>query len=602
MSANPQPPRRSHPPSHRPKRPASPKRPRDLPPRYSQSDYTHALSLSTRPDKRPARAAFRAATLSNPHDPRLWLAWARMEAKLERWQPARDIFKEALDNHPLNVHLLHACAVMEDRAGHLDDARHLFRRCLELDPRDGVVWQSFALAEERAGRTDVARSLFEEGVMVDGARNPSLWSAWGVLEHRHGCYERACELFQRAVEIDENHARSLQAWAIALEKLARMKESEELFERALKADGGAAPTWQAYGLFQARRGNLERARELFTRGIQVNPDHAPIWHAWAIMEQKEGNFETARALFDKGVAAAPNSTPMLRAWASMELELGHIDKSLDWMVPREGLKGANKAQTKESVVKSKPRPRASRRQISAVGENLRMLRLMIERKSDEDVNTVMQWLDSRARNDRKLYDALAERRDKDSKKVKEWVERRSGSDIKAFKEWVEERYKKDARIGVYVFNWHIPSTMPTASVPVPARVPKQSRKTEKPVEWMLLSERPTRALEAFDESIYSQEYPTDYADGVYFLGQIAENLADRAALLLVLGAMTLGLIGVSAHLMERGYSPSGPTTQTTEESLPMSSPPNGVDAYLYEEGGAEAMTNLSRLLARPAPR
>lgn len=525
-----------------------------------------------------------------------------MEAKLERWQAARDIFEQGVQNHPHNTHLLHAWAVLEDRAGHIDRARELFWDCLELNAKDGVVWQSFALAEERAGRTDVARSLFEKGIMVDEGHNPSLWSAWGVLEHRHGCYERACELFKRALEVDENHVRSLQAWAIALERLNRLKESEELFERALKIDAGAAPTWQAYGLSQARRGNLERARELFARGVEVNPDHAPIWHAWAVMEQKAGNYETARALFDKGVAAAPNSTPMLRAWASMELELGHIDKSLDWMVPRGRLKGARKPRERDMIVNAESRPKSSKRQISAVGENLRMLRLMIERKSDEDVRTVMQWLDRRARTDRKLYDALAERRDKDSRKVKEWIERRSGSDIKAFKEWMEERYKKDARIGVYIFNWHIPSTMSSASATIPVRVSKQKGQKEKPVEWLLLSERPERALEAFDESIYSREYPTDYADEVYFLGQIAENLADRAALLFVLGAMTLGLIGVSAHLMERGYSPSGSTTQSVEEQTLTTTPLTGVDAYLYDEGGAEAATDLSRLLARPAPR
>lgn len=524
-----------------------------------------------------------------------------MEAKLERWQAARDIFEQGVQTHPCNTHLLHAWAVMEDRAGHIGRARELFWTCLELDTNDGVVWQSFALAEEKAGHTDVARNLFEKGVLVDNGRNPSLWSAWGVLEYRHGCLERACELFERAVQVDENHVRSLQAWAIALEKLGKSKESEELFERALKIDGGAAPTWQAYGLSQARRGNLERARGLFARGVGVNPDHAPIWHAWAVMEQKAGNYETARALFDKGVAAAPNSTPMLRAWASMELELGHIDKSLDWMVPRGELKGARKLQGKEKVKNTKSQPKASKRQISTVGENLRMLRLMIERKSDEDVKTVMQWLDRRARTDRKLYDTLAERRDKDSRKVKEWIERRSASDIKAFNEWVEERYKKDARIGVYIFNWHVPPTMSSATTTIPVRVSEQGQK-EKPVEWLLLSERPKRALEAFDERIYSQEYPTDYADGVYFLGQIAENLADRAALLLVLGAMTLGLIGMSVHLMERGYLPSGPTTQSVEKETLTETPPNGVDAYLYEEGGAEAATNLSRLLARPVLR
>lgn len=554
----------------------------------SQSEYHRALELSKRADKRPARNAFRSAAAAFPTDPRLWLAWAQMEARIGRLQSARRIFAEGIRANPSNVRLRHACAVTEDRAGNVKQARAHFEHCLELDPCDGLVWQSYALLEERAGRTDVAAQIFTKGVQAD-PDNAYLWSAWGVLEHRHGRYARAAELFQHATELNPRHARTYQAWAITAEKLSEFNQARELFRTALQIDTRSVPTYQAFALFESRRGNLDKARELFQIGIDYDPNHAAIWHAWAVMEHRAGNYDDARKLFNAGVNAAPDSAPMLRAWATMELELGHIDRSQDWEVPRSAQlrRGGRKGAPNQ---KNNPgRRSASDKQISRVGENLQILRLMIERRSDDDIANVMKWLDRRARSDRNLYDSIAERGETDSRRVREWVARRSTSDVQSFKEWLDKRYDMDRRIGVYIFNWDIPVNKP-APVAVPVAVPASPAEVENvdvPIEWFRLSEEPEAILQLADENLYCQDAPPDYANGVQFMGQIAENLVDRAALLFVLGAMSLGLVWTSAFLFDLGYSPSGESTQTGGRVEEMA-PPSGVDAHLYEDGGAES--------------
>ncbi|KAI0561935.1 TPR repeat containing protein [Gracilaria domingensis] len=363
--------------------------------------------------------------------------------------------------------------------------------------------------------------------------------------------------------------------------MGNFAEADQLFTHALQINPSSAPTYQAYASFAARRGSLQLARELFEKGARVDPSHAPIWHAWAVMEQKHARYHVARELFQKGVNAAPDNTPMLRAWANMELRLGHIDKSSDWIVPRGKFVHLEK--------KHRTSRKEKQKQISTVGENLKMLRLMIGKRSDGDMNTVMKWLDTRANSDRQLYDALQKRRGNDMRKVSEWVARRSASDVASFKEWLADRYERDRRIGVYVFNWDIPAPKPA---PVPVPVPIAERVVEhqvpKPVEWFKLSEDSVLAMKAFDDQLYYTDNVRDYAEGMYFMGQVAQGLADRAALLLVLGAMSLALIGTSAHLFEKGYSPSGASTQSDENvNMP---PPSGVDAHLYDVDGAEEIT------------
>lgn len=585
------------PPAPQPQPPnSSSKRPRQTHPRnapsnpsLSQSEYSRILQLSTRPDKRVTRAAIRAALQAHPQDMRLWLLCAQFEARCSNFAAARRAFEQAVQQDASNIRILHAWAVMEDRAGSSTRARTLFQRCLDLDPSDGIVWQSLALMEERCGMTSDARRTFEEGVRHD-PDNAFLWSAWGVLEQRHGRHQRACHLFEHAIQLDDQHVRTYQAYAITKERMGKHQRAQQLFRHALRVNPLSVPTYQAYALFAARRGQLDLARELFTKGSQIDPLHAPIWHAWAVMEQKERRYDVARELFQNGVNAAPDNTPMLRAWAAMELQLGHIDKSHRWMVPPR--KNARRMR------REKDSRKASQKQISVVGENLKMLRLMIGQRSDEDVKTVMKWMDGRAKTDRQLYDVLQKRPGDDMRKVSEWVARRSASDIKSFKEWLADRYEQDRRIGVYIFNWDIaPRSSTSVRVPVPVTEQQGGLEKEKPIEWLMLSEDSAKAMLRFDDQMYYSDSPTEYADVIHFMGQIAEGLVDRAALLFVLGAMSVGLAVASVSLYEDGYSPSGNTVHTEVDRANMP-PPSGVDAHLYDMGGAESAVQQSVQKAR----
>eukprot|EP00171_Calliarthron_tuberculosum_P006864 IDg6864t1 len=437
-----------------------------------------------------------------------------------------------LRNH--STHLLHAWAVRAGRANDYDQARLLFKDCLELAPTDGVTWQAYAIMEESAGDLPTARRLFAEGANV-APECVHLWSAWGALERRQNRHEVAVGYLERAARIQPDHSNTLQMWALSCEQLGDEKR---------------------------RTGPITHARELFERASHADPSHAPVWHAWATMERRERNFARARALFDAGVRADPYSAPMLRAWAEMELELGHIDSSSQWRVVGR---------------------RTRRRHLTRVGENLHMLRLLIERRSDDDVSAVMGWLHDRAEYDRGIYERLAERGEADVRGLQDMISRRSASDVRAFANWVEERYENDRRIGTHILNWDIIAMSkskkrpnPTASaLKAPAVVPQ---------EWYQLVDNPGETLRATDERLFYNEEPVDYPSAVYFVGRIASSSGDRTAVAFALLSLSFLLLLVSAQLEGRGYVPGG--SQTTENApLIEIAPPSGVDAYLYEEEG-----------------
>lgn len=519
---------------------------------YGPSVFARAQQLASRGQVGQARASLRSHVTEYPSDSRAWLALGRLEKDAKA---AFRVFSEAVQHCPNCVHLHHAWAVRAGRAREFEESRRLFKECVKIAPKDGVSWQAYAIMEERSGDVKTARLLFEEGAR----RAPNcvhLWSAWGALERRQGRHKVAVKYLAQAVELEPEHCKSLQMWALSCEKLGNADEAMHLFSRALAANPRSVPTLQACALFHARRGRLERARELLSTASRVDSSHAPVWHAWATMERRARNYDRARELFDRGVRADPYSSPMLRAWAEMELELGHIDSSESWRVAGR---------------------KSRRRHLTRVGENLHMLRLIIERRSDDDVSAVMRWLNDRSDFDRAIYERLAERSEADARKLQHMVARRSAADVRAFAEWVEERYETDRRIGTHILNWDI-----SAMIQPQPYTPKLDHAIA-PREWYKLKDKPDESLRATDERLYYNEEPVDYSEAVQLLGRITESITERTPMVVMLLALSLLLLAASTSLEELGYAPAGSQTVDNGDVGDVA-PPSGVDAYLYDQG------------------
>ena len=343
----------------------------------SGSMYSIAIQHDRRRNYSAARRMFELLLNSYENDAaadapdgRVFLAWGKMEARLNNHWAMRKAFAKGLKLIPDNTHIPHAWAIEELKVGNVDSARKLFGYALESDPSDGLVYQSFALLEQQAGNIDGARALLEEGTRKDPT-NVFLWSACGIFESRQGRLHEAANMFQQASMLGPNHCQTWQAYGVLLEKMGRQDEAAEKFQRALEIDPSSVPTVQAYGLMEARRGRYDKARALFERGVAIDGSHAPIFHAWARMEEEAGDYEKARQLFNSGVASAPDSVALLKAWAMMELRLGHIDASNQWYVS----------------------PKMGSRKLSKVSERLEMLRLLMEQRSEDDLKLVMQWIE-----------------------------------------------------------------------------------------------------------------------------------------------------------------------------------------------------------------
>jgi tetratricopeptide (TPR) repeat protein len=375
-------------------------------------EFTQALSEQKKGFIVKARESFQKSLKKCPGDVRIYVAWSKMELQEGKTEQARRLLLAAEEIDSSSAHVLCALAILEEKLGRTSRAREIFLRCIELDPKDGVAWQAYALFETRQGRDKEAREIFCKGVQY-ASKCAYLWQAWGVYEQKKGKLREATDKFRLATAADPTHCPSWQAWAIVEEKLGNIEFARELFEKALQVDPHSAPTYQAFGLLESRQGNKDRARRLFKRGLGVNPQHSHLLHAWAQLEESAGNFEFARQLYDWGVKSEfPKCQVTLKSWLKMEISLGYFDESMSKLL--------NLRSTAKQVV-----------------EELRIMRKLLESRSEADIHLFMQWLSNRAKEDQQIWARIRSLSEAEGRKIQKWMERRSSEDIKAFYEWLQ---------------------------------------------------------------------------------------------------------------------------------------------------------------------
>lgn len=127
-------------------------------------------------------------------------------------------------------------------------------------------------------------------------KNPHLLQAWGVLEEKQACWQRAKALYEAAVRADEAHCAS----------------------------------WVALGLWYRKyEKDVTKARRMFKKGSEVNPRNYYVWHVWGILEKDCRRFKVARECFRRGVEANPNNAATYVTWGGLEDALGNGDKAIE---------------------------------------------------------------------------------------------------------------------------------------------------------------------------------------------------------------------------------------------------------------------------------
>lgn len=248
-------------------------------------------------------------------DERLFIAYARYEAKLKDYERSRAIYKFGLDNLPRSKSmLLHKeYTTFEKQFGDkegvetviLSKRRRRYEEQVKENPKNYDIWFDYARLEETSGDVDRIRDVYEKAVaQVPPTQEKRHWRRYIYLWIFYAIWE---EMEAKDVE------RARQIYDTCLGLIPHKKFT-------------FAKVWLHKAYFEIRQGQLTTARKTLGRAIGSCPKDK-VFKGYIELEQKLYEFERCRTLFEKHILYNPSNCQAWIKWAELERGLDDLDRT-----------------------------------------------------------------------------------------------------------------------------------------------------------------------------------------------------------------------------------------------------------------------------------
>ncbi|KFY81921.1 hypothetical protein V500_10965 [Pseudogymnoascus sp. VKM F-4518 (FW-2643)] len=290
-------------------------------------------------------------------DERLFIAYARYEAKLKEYERARAIYKYSLDRLPRSKSLaLHKSYTtfekqFGDREGVedviLSKRRVQYEEQLKENSKNYDTWIDYARLEETSGDLDRVRDVYERAIAQlppsqekrHWRRYIYLWIFYAIWEEMDaGDVSRARQVYAECMRLvphkkftfakvwllaamfevrqkDLGKARKMLGQAIgmcpkdklftgyvALElKLFEFARCRMLYEKALLFNPANSSAWIKFAELERGLDDLERARAVYELAVNQQMLDMPelVWKSYIDFEEEEGEYERTRSLYER---------------------------------------------------------------------------------------------------------------------------------------------------------------------------------------------------------------------------------------------------------------------------------------------------------------
>ncbi|RMZ79181.1 hypothetical protein DV738_g3444, partial [Chaetothyriales sp. CBS 135597] len=275
-------------------------------------------------------------------DERLFIAYARFEAKMKEYERARAIYKYALDRLPRSKsNALHkAYTTFEKQFGSregvedvvLAKRRVQYEEQLKAEPANYDLWFDLAKLEESGGSVERVRDVYERAIaqVPQSAEKRAwrryiyLWIFYALWEEMVGNdIDRARQIYQECLKLIPH-----KKWTFGKIWLAKahFEIRQGQLQAARKTLGqaiGMCPKdklFRGYIDLEKQLYEFGRCRTLFEKHIEWNPSNSQAWIEFASLERGLDDVERARAIFELGIAQPTLDMPELVWKAYIDFE------------------------------------------------------------------------------------------------------------------------------------------------------------------------------------------------------------------------------------------------------------------------------------------
>lgn len=284
-------------------------------------------------------------------DEKLFIAYARYEAKLKEYERARAIYKYALDRLPRSkAAILHrAYTTFEKQFGDregvegviLSKRRVQYEEQVKANPKSYDAWIDYARLEETGGDPERIRDVYERAIaQLPPTQEKRHWRRYIYLWIFYALYEELDNQdIERARQIYTECIRLVPHRRFTFAKIWLMKAQFELRQSQLpiarKTLGqaiGMSPKdklFKGYIDLELKLFEFIRCRTLYEKQIEWNPSNSSTWIKYSELERGLDDTDRARAIFELAVQQDSLDMPELlwKAYIDFEEEEGEYERT-----------------------------------------------------------------------------------------------------------------------------------------------------------------------------------------------------------------------------------------------------------------------------------
>jgi len=298
-----------------------------------------------------ARAIYERFTVVHPH-PANWIRWGKWEAEFGTSDLVRDVYGtavETLGDDFMDEKLFIEYARFEARLKENDRARAIYKFALDRMPRSKSVTlqKAYTKFEKQFGGVDDVenvilskrRAHYEEQVK-ENPKNYDAWIDWGRLEESLGEPDRVRDVYERAISQipptqEKRHwRRYIYIWlfyAVYEESVTKdIERTRQIYQECIRLLPHKRLTfskiWLNFAHFELRQGQITTARKLLGQAIGMAPKDK-LFKGYIELEMKLFEFNRCRTLYEKYVEWNPSNCQTWIKFAELERGLDDLDRA-----------------------------------------------------------------------------------------------------------------------------------------------------------------------------------------------------------------------------------------------------------------------------------
>lgn len=284
-------------------------------------------------------------------DEKLFMAYARFEARLKEFERARAIYKYALDRMPrsksMSLHKAYTQFEKQfgDREGVedvvLSKRRVQYEEAIKENPKNYDNWIDLARLEESAGDPERVRDAYERAIaQIPPTQEKRHWRRYIYLWIFYALWEEMdAKDIDRARQIYNECLKLIPHKKFTFAKFWLLKAQFEIRQMNLTAARktlgqaiGMCPKdklFKGYIELELKLFEFNRCRTLYEKHIEWNPSNSQAWIKFSELERGLDDLDRARAIFELAVQQETLDMPELvwKAYIDFEEEEGEYDRT-----------------------------------------------------------------------------------------------------------------------------------------------------------------------------------------------------------------------------------------------------------------------------------